>query len=117
MNLNFISKDVMEQYKEQADKAYEKLKFDSKEMKDNVISLAELGKKLGGLIADYANHSAKIEGSDLARYVGNHLMMGMHEKLDHDLDYEKFMKNLEEDGDDDGIEELIANVLKELRNL
>lgn len=115
MNIDFIKKDIVAQFKEQADSAYERMKFDSKEMKDNVNSLAELGKKLGGLIADYANHSTKIEGADLANYVGNHMLVGVHEKLDHDLDYEKFMKNIEDD-DEDEIEALIDEVLKELRS-
>lgn len=120
-----IREDVTTQFKEQAEAIYERMKFDSKEMEENVASLVSLAKKLGRLIADFANHSETIEGADLANYVGDYMMVGVHERLDHEADYEKFIKGMEaeidededEDDDDESIPDLIDRVLKELRNL
>ena len=102
---DLIREDITTQYKEKAHDIYTRMKFDSKEMEDNVLSLVDLAKKLGRLVADFANHSETIEGADLANYIGNYMMVGVHEKLDHDRDYEKFIKAIEvyddEDEDDD----------------
>lgn len=128
MNKNLadlIREDVTTQYKEKAHDIYKRMTFDSREMENNVLSLVDLAKKLGRLVAEFANHSETVVGADLANYIGNYMMVGMHEKLDHDLDYEKFIKVIEaeydededEDDDDESIPELIERVLKELRNL
>lgn len=121
---DLIREDITTQYKEKAHDIYKRMTFDSREMEDNVLSLVDLAKKLGRLVAEFANHSETIEGADLANYIGNYMMVGVHEKLDHDLDYEKFIKAIEayddededEDDDDESIEDIIDKVLKELRN-
>ena len=122
---DLIREDVTTQFKEKAHDIYKRMTFDSKEMEENVLSLVDLAKKLGRLVADFANHSETIEGADLANYIGNYMMVGVHERLDHEADYEKFIKAIEayddedgdEDDDDESIPELIERVLKELRNL
>ena len=121
---NLIRDDVSAQYREYAEAIYERMKFDSKEMEENVASLTDLALKLGRLVADFANHSETIEGADLARYVGNYMMLGVHEKLDHEADYEKFIRGMEaeddddeDDDDSDTIDAIINRTLKELRKL
>ena len=119
---NALTNLFMDNFKEQADFYYDRLKFDNDETKKDIDSLIDLANKLGKLIATIANNSDTMQGKDIVACISSHVYLGMHEDLDHDKDYRKFIEAEEAEDDDDedeeeSIPELIERVLKELRNL
>ena len=115
---NALTNLFMDNFKEQAGFYYDRLKFDNDETKKDIDSLINLASKLGKLIATIANNSETMQGKDIVACISSHVYLGMHEDLDHDKDYRKFIEAEEaEDDDDESIPELIERVLKELRNL